>query len=173
MKKPLLSFKIPTNRKGIKTVPKLIVSILGCELIGLLAAPLTVSAIPTWYASLNKPSFAPPNWVFGPAWTLLYLLMGISFYFIWKQGFKKKTAKTAGKIFALQLGLNFLWTPLFFGLRSPILGLIDIVILLVAIGITIQKFYPLSRLAAYFLLPYFLWVSFATVLNAAIVLLNP
>lgn len=156
----------------MKDSHKLITSIIGCELVGIISSFFTISAIPTWYSTLNKPLFAPPNWIFGPTWTLLYFLMGISFYFIWRQDWKKKKIKTAGIFFLMQLGLNFLWSPVFFGLRSPLLGLINIVVIWILIIITMHKFYPLSKLAFYLLVPYLLWVSFATVLNAAIVILN-
>jgi len=156
----------------MKDIIKLIVSVVGCELVGIIATPFTLSSIPTWYQTLEKPSLSPPNWIFGPAWTLLYFLMGISFYLIWRQGWKKKKIKIAGMFFLAQLTVNFLWSILFFGLHSPILGLIDILILLVLIIITMQKFYPLSKPAFYLLIPYLLWVSFATILNFAIVVLN-
>ena len=155
----------------MKDLSKLIISVVGCELVGILGTPFTISAIPAWYATLNKPVFAPPNWIFGPVWTLLYFLMGISFYLIWKQGWKKKI-RAAGMFFLAQLGLNFIWSPIFFGLRAPLLGLIVIVTMWVLIVMTMKRFYPLSRLAFYLLVPYLLWVSFATLLNAAIVVLN-
>lgn len=156
----------------MKDLSKLFVSVISCELVGLLGTPFTFSAIPTWYATLNKPFFAPPNWIFGPVWTFLYFLMGIAFYLIWKKGLKKEKVKTAAKFFLAQLTLNFVWSPIFFGLRAPFLGLVTIVAMWVMIVMTMKKFYPLSRLAYYLLMPYLLWVSFATVLNAAIVLLN-
>lgn len=156
----------------MKNLPKLLISVIGCELVGFLGTPFTISAIPTWYATLNKPFFAPPNWIFGPVWTLLYLLMGISFYLIWKQGWGKKKTKSAGRYFLAQLVLNFLWSPIFFGLRSPSLGLIVIIAMWALIVMTMKTFYSLSRLAFYLLIPYLLWVSFATLLNAAIVVLN-
>lgn len=156
----------------MKDLHKLIISVIGCELVGLLGTPFTISAIPTWYATLNKPFFAPPNWIFGPVWTLLYFLMGVAFYLIWKQGWDKKKVKTAGQFFLAQLAFNFIWTPIFFGLRSPTLGLIIIAAMWILIFMTIKKFYPLSRWAAYLLMPYLFWVSFATLLNASIVLLN-
>ena len=140
--------------------------------VGLLRTPFVAIAIPSWYATLNKPSFTPPNWIFGPVWTLLYFLMGVAFYLIWKQGWKKNKVKTAGMYFLAQLGLNFIWSPIFFGLRSPLIALFVIIALWVLIVITIKKFYPLSQLAAYLLIPYLLWVSFAMILNAAIVLFN-
>lgn len=156
----------------MKDSSKLIISIVGCELVGIVGIPFTLSAIPVWYAYLTKPFFSPPSWIFGPVWTLLYFLMGVSFYLIWRQGWKKKKIKTAGLIFLAQLGLNLLWSPIFFGLRSPLLGLITIAALWVLIIITMQKFLPLSKLAYYLLVPYLLWVSFATILNTAILILN-
>ncbi|HSA83501.1 MAG TPA: TspO/MBR family protein [Patescibacteria group bacterium] len=156
----------------MKNLSKLIISVIGCELVGILGTLFTISAIPTWYSTLSKPFFSPPNWIFGPVWTLLYLLMGVAFYLIWKQDFKKKKVKTAGLFFLAQLALNFIWSPIFFGLMSPLLGLIVIVAMWALIVMTMKKFYPLSRLAFYLLLPYLLWVSFATLLNATIVVLN-
>lgn len=155
----------------MKNIAKLIISVIGCELVGFLGTPFTLSAIPSWYANLNKPFFAPPNRIFGPVWTLLYFLMGMAFYLIWKQGWQKKV-KTAGVYFLTQLALNFIWSPIFFGLKAPLLGLIVIVAMWILIVITMKKFYPLSRLAFYLLVPYLLWVSFATILNAAIIVLN-
>jgi translocator protein len=156
----------------MKDLPKLIVSVISCEFVGFLGTPFTSFAIPTWYATLNKPFFAPPNWIFGPVWTLLYFLMGLAFYLIWKQGWQKKKVKDAGLFFLAQLALNFIWSPIFFGLKAPLLGLIVIIAMWVLILITMRKFYPLSKLASYLLVPYLLWVSFATLLNAAIVILN-
>lgn len=156
----------------MKKLPQLFLSILLCELTGIISSILTVSAIPTWYATLNKPSFSPPNWLFGPVWTLLYALMGISFFLIWSKGWKKKKVQKAGKIFFIQLALNFFWSLLFFGLRSPLLGLLNIIPLWFFIAFTIQQFYPLSKTAAYLLIPYLLWVSFASILNTALFLLN-
>jgi benzodiazapine receptor len=156
----------------MKDFPKLIISVVGCELVGFSGTPFTISAIPTWYSALNKPFFAPPNWIFGPVWTLLYFLMGIAFYLIWKQGWQKRKVKTAGMFFLAQIGLNFIWTPIFFGLRAPLLGLIIITALWLLIVMTMQQFFPLSKVACYLLIPYLLWVSFATLLNAAIVVLN-
>jgi len=156
----------------MKNPVKLLVSVIGCELVGILGTPFTAAAIPAWYSTLDKPFFAPPNWLFGPAWTLLYFLMGVAFYLIWSQNSKNKKVQIAKKFFFAQLFLNFIWSPLFFGLRSPILGLIDIVALWFLIIMTIYKFHPLSKWAAYLLIPYLLWVTFATSLNAAILILN-
>ncbi len=151
---------------------KLILCIAGCELVGILGTPFTVASIPTWYAGLVKPFFAPPNWLFGPAWAILYFLMGTSFYIIIKREWKKKEIKNATKFFIAQLALNFIWSPIFFGLRSPLLGLIIIVAMWSLIFVTAKKFYPISKLASYLLLPYLLWVSYATLLNASIWILN-
>lgn len=156
----------------MKKLSQLFLSILLCELTGIVSAIFTTNAIPTWYVTLNKPFFSPPNWLFGPVWTLLYALMGISFYLIWIQGWKKKKVQKAGKVFFIQLALNFFWSLLFFGLHSPLLGLLNIIPLWVFIVFTIKQFYPLSKLAAYLLIPYLLWVSFASILNTALFLLN-
>lgn len=156
----------------MKSLPKLIFAIAICQLTGIIGSVFTINSIPTWYAHLNKPSFSPPNWIFGPVWTLLYLLMGISVYLIWSKGLKKKSIKSALKLFLVQLALNFIWTPIFFGLRSLEFGLIVIVAMWIYIFLTIKSFYLISKLAAYLLIPYLLWVSFATILNASLVLLN-
>lgn len=156
----------------MKDWPKLLISIIGCELVGILGTPFTITAIPNWYATLQKPFFAPPNWLFGPAWTLLYFLMGVSFFLIWRQGLKKKQIRAASKYFFAQLALNFIWSPIFFGLRFPELGLVVIIAMWFLILLTMKKFYPLSKVAFYLLIPYLAWVSFATLLNAAIVILN-
>lgn len=151
---------------------KLIISVVVCQATGLLGAVFTTSSISSWYTFLNKPFFSPPNWIFGPVWTLLYLSMGVSFYLIWKQGWKKKKAQSARTFFLAQLGFNFIWTPVFFGLRSPFLALFIIIVLWILIVMTIKKFAVLSKTAAYLLVPYLLWVSFALLLNASIVWLN-
>ncbi len=156
----------------MKDFSKLVASVVGCELVGILSIPFTISAITTWYVFLNKPFFSPPNWVFGPVWTILYFMMGISAFLIWQRGLGNKKVKRALTYFLIQLFFNFLWSFLFFGLHSPIIGLVDIIALLISIILTIGAFYKISKAAAYLLIPYFLWVSFATLLNIAIVLLN-
>lgn len=160
----------------MKHPQKLVVSILGCQLVGIAGTPFTLSSIPDWYMGLTKPWFAPPNWLFGPAWTLLYFLMGVAVYLIWTQKPAKKAAlnrvKLALKWFLIQLILNGIWSPIFFGLRSPELGLLIIVVMWLAIAATIKQFFGVSRTAGYLLLPYLAWVSFATVLNFSIVVLN-
>lgn len=157
----------------MKKLPKFLISTIGCELVGIAATPFTISAIPGWYQTLNKPPFSPPNWIFGPVWTILYFLMGVAAYLIWIKGLEEKAVKKALIFFIAQLVFNFFWSILFFGFHSPILGLINILILWVLILITIIKFYKISKTASYLLIPYLLWVSFATILNLSIVLLNP
>lgn len=117
-----------------------------------------------WYESLNKPSWNPPNWVFGPVWTVLYLMMAVSAWLVWRvRGWGG--ARHALTLFGVQLALNACWSWLFFGRYRPDLALVDIVLLWLAIGLTIRAFWSISRLAAYLLVPYWLWVSFATGLN--------
>jgi tryptophan-rich sensory protein len=151
---------------------KPIISIVICEAVGIFGAVFTAPAIPTWYASLKKPSFSPPNWVFGPAWTFLYALMGISAYLIWQEGVEKPAVRNALFIFLLQLILNFFWSFFFFKLQSPTHALIEIFLLWVLILATVISFYQINKAAGLILIPYLLWVSFATLLNFYIVRLN-
>lgn len=151
---------------------KLAAGIAVCEFTGIAGAYFTMSSVTSWYITLDKPSFSPPGWIFGPVWTLLYFLMGVSLFLVWKRGFKNKRSKTALYFFGGQLFLNFVWSILFFGLHSPLLALFDIIALWLMIVLTIIKFRPISKPAAYLLIPYFLWVSFASVLNFSILLLN-
>ncbi len=125
-----------------------------------------------WYQNLKKPSFNPPGWVFGPAWTILYILMGISAFLILQKDLSGRAVQIALLLFAAQLLLNAMWTPLFFGLKFPLLAFIDIVMLWFGILFTIVKFYGISKTAALLLIPYILWVTFASVLNFSILLLN-
>ena len=148
---------------------KLVFFIVISQLAGIVGSVFTISSIPTWYSTLQKPSFSPPNWVFGPAWIILYLLMGISAFLVWS---KDKRTKTALRIFICQLVLNALWSIIFFGFHNPFWAFIEIIALWLAILATILSFYRISRSAAYLLLPYILWVSFASVLNLSIVILN-
>lgn len=157
----------------MKKLSKFLISTIGCELVGIAATPFTLSSIPTWYQTLTKPSFSPPSWIFGPVWTILYFLMGVAAYLVWIKGLEKRGVKKALSFFIAQLVFNFLWSILFFGLHSPVLALIDILILWILILITIIKFYKISKVASYLLIPYLFWVSFATILNLSIVLLNP
>ncbi|MFH1002611.1 MAG: TspO/MBR family protein, partial [Chloroflexota bacterium] len=132
----------------------------------------TTPAIPTWYAALAKPAFTPPNWLFAPAWVTLYLLMGVAAAVVWQKGLAERRHQTALVIFLVQLVLNVLWSVVFFGLESPLYGVVVIVALWLAILLTIIRFYPISTLAGTLLLPYLGWVSFAAALNVAVFMLN-
>ena len=149
---------------------KLAISVIVCLAAGILGSIFTTPNIATWYAALNKPAFNPPNWIFGPVWTTLYILMGISLYIIWEKGFEKN--KLPIFFFGCQLVLNAKWSFLFFGMHSPLLGLIGIVLLWLFILATIISFYRVSKLAGILLVPYILWVSFASILNYYILILN-
>ncbi len=147
-------------------------AIVACELAGGLGALAGRSGFRAWYPRLQKPAFAPPSSVFGPVWTTLYALMGAALYLIRRRPHDRAASRSAQRLFAAQLGLNAAWTPLFFGRRSPLLGLLDIVPLLGLVALTVRAFARISRLAALLLVPYLLWVGFATVLNAAFVWKN-
>jgi benzodiazapine receptor len=151
---------------------RLAVSIAVCQLAGFVGSVFTRISVGTWYAALKKPSFTPPNWVFSPVWITLFVLMGIAAFLVWNKGLSDQKVKTALGIFAVQLILNVLWSVMFFGLRSPLAGLIEIAVLWVAILLTILYFFKVSNTAGILLIPYFLWVSFAAVLNFSIWKLN-
>ena len=155
-----------------RDIVKLVISLVACQFAGLIGSIFTSPAIPIWYATLEKPPFSPPNWLFAPAWGTLYLLMGVAAFLVWRQGFSKEGVKSALAIFLVQLVINALWSAVFFGLKSPIAGVVVIVVLWVAILLTILKFFRLSVAAGSLLIPYILWVSFATALNIAIWMLN-
>jgi tryptophan-rich sensory protein len=149
---------------------KLIISVSLPLLIGFLSSYI-VPDFTEWYASLSKPPFNPPSWVFAPIWTILYILIGISFYLIWKDR-SLKEIKSVSFIYFIHLGLNFLWSPLFFGLRNPDIAFVEFFFLLISVFYLIIKFHQLNKRAAYLLLPYILWLSFAGVLNFSIAILN-
>lgn len=151
---------------------KLLVTVIGSELAGIIGSVFTVSSIPTWYATLNRPPLSPPNWLFGPVWTTLYALMGIAAFLVWKKGLDRKDVKLALGIFLGQLVLNSLWSIIFFGLQNPGAALVEIIFLWLAIVATIMAFAKISKSAAWLLLPYLLWVSFAAYLNYSIWTLN-
>jgi len=125
-----------------------------------------------WYDSLKKPVFTPPGWIFGPVWTLLYLMMGIAAFLVWQKGLSNSRVRIALACFVVQLIFNAAWSPIFFGFHSVRLALLDIILLWLAILATVISFWRVDRLAAGLLLPYIAWVSFATILNAGIYLLN-
>ena len=153
---------------------KLIISVIVCELVGVIGSIFTVSSIPSWYAGLAKPALNPPSWVFGPVWIVLYFLMGMAAFLIWSsyakasEGQEKRKIKIALGVFGVQLFLNAIWSIIFFGLRNPGWAFVEIIFLWLAIIWVIIVFYKISRLAALLLLPYILWVSFAAYLNYSI-----
>lgn len=151
---------------------KLLASLGLCFFVAFAGSYVTTPNIDTWYASLNKPFFNPPNWIFGPVWTLLYTLMGISLYLVWNKGKYTKKEKLALLVFCIQLFLNFFWSFSFFGIEMPLLALFVIFAMWTAIFYTIVLFKKINKTAAYLLIPYLLWVSFATLLNLFIVILN-
>ncbi len=155
---------------------KLLFSIVGGVivpiLVGFLAGQAIQTSVNTWYARLEKPFFNPPNWIFAPVWTVLYLLMGIAVGRIWNYGIHHRWVKSAVYHFGFQLLVNGLWSLVFFGLRNPVWAMVVILILLFLIVRTIQQFRIVDLLAARLLYPYLIWVVFATFLNAGIVLLN-
>jgi benzodiazapine receptor len=143
-----------------------------CLLVGGIGGFFSASSVKTWYATLNRPAFSPPGWLFGPVWTMLYIMMGVAAGLVWRQGIATPAVKAAIAAFVIQLILNAIWSPLFFGLRSPLLGLVDIVPLWLAIVVTIILFWQVHKTAAILLVPYLLWVSFATLLNLRLWQLN-
>lgn len=151
---------------------KLIGAMVACEAIGSVGTIFTIPSIPTWYATLVRPSIAPPNWIFGPVWTTLFALMGIAIYIIWRKGLDRKDVQMALGIFAGQFVLNVLWSVLFFGLHNPAWSLVGIIVLWIAILATIISFWRISRTAAWLLVPYIAWVSFAAYLNFQFWILN-
>jgi len=150
---------------------KLLVSLLLPQIAGGLGAFFTLSSVQTWYLTLNKPSWNPPSWLFGPVWTTLYVLMGIACFLLWKN--KHPLQKKALTLYFVQLFLNLLWSPAFFGAQNPLLGVVVIVPLWIGILFCILIFRQINSWAALLLVPYLLWVTFATVLNATIWYLNP
>jgi benzodiazapine receptor len=151
---------------------RLLASLLFTVGLGSLGGLFTASEIETWYAGLNKPSFNPPSYVFAPVWTVLYILMGISFYLIWKQPVSQ--VRTAAVLFFLvQFVLNFFWSFIFFNQHMIAGALIEMLFMWLFIAFTINEFRKMSKVAAWLLVPYILWVSFAAVLNFYIWRLNP
>ncbi len=140
--------------------------------IALAGSVFTRSALSEWYINLNKTFFTPPDWLFGPVWTVLYLLMALSAFLVWNKGLAIPAVRTALVVYLLQLILNFLWSAIFFGLRMPFFAFIEILLLWTAIVLTILAFARVSTAAALLLLPYIFWTSFAAVLNLSIWLLN-
>jgi len=151
---------------------KLVFFILLCQLAGGIGSYFTAPAIPTWYAALKKPVITPPDWVFAPVWITLYVLMGIAVFLIWRKKQYGKPRQKALFLFGIQLFLNALWSFLFFGLRSPLAGLIGIIALAISIFLTLRIFLRISYSAGILIVPYLLWVGYAAGLNFSIYLLN-
>ena len=146
--------------------------IVTAQLAGVVGGLSVASSVGGWYKTIIKPNFTPPDYVFAPVWTALYLLMGIAAFLVYNQGINKKEVRGALCLYFVQIILNALWSFLFFGLKSPLLGLADIVALWILIILTIIYFYRVSKPAAFIMLPYLAWVSFAFVLNYEIFRLN-
>ena len=155
-----------------KDVLGLLIAIVICQLAGIVGGLFTASSVNTWYATLIKPSFNPPNWLFSPVWITLYGMMGIALFLVFKRGLDAEGVKAALVLFVAQLIGNALWSVLFFGLKLPLVALLEILVLWILILLTMIRFFKISRPAGLLLLPYLLWVSFASVLNFFLWLLN-
>lgn len=157
------------RRRPVVTAVGLVVA---CVLLGAAGGLLTAPQIESWYATVEKPGFTPPNWVFGPVWTLLYALQGVAAWLLWRAGVDRRETRVALGLFVVQFLLNLAWSPVFFGLESPLLGLVVIVPLLGAVLATMAAARKVDPRATLLLVPYAAWVAFATVLNYAIWSLN-
>jgi len=162
------SAKTPARLADLLVLVLFVALCLGVAALGGIA---TATSVDTWYQGLQKPPFNPPNWVFAPVWTTLYVLMGVAACRVWRHS-EAGGRRLALTLFAIQLVLNLAWSFLFFGMQRIDLALVDIVLLLLAVAATIALFWPIERLAGWLLVPYFLWVSFATALNTSLWLLN-
>jgi benzodiazapine receptor len=159
-------------RLQVSDIVSLVVAIVIPLVVGGLGGAVTAPSIATWYQGLNKPAWNPPNWVFGPVWTLLYILMGVAAWLVWRQGWGNPQVQVALAIFGIQLLLNLFWSLIFFGLRSPGWAVLEIVVLWGFILATAVQFYRLETIAGLLLIPYQLWVTFAAALNVAVWQLN-
>ncbi|MGV8174402.1 MAG: TspO/MBR family protein [Methanothrix sp.] len=153
-------------------ISKLILCIIACQAAGSLGSVFTNMSVATWYPTLAKPWFTPPGGVIGAVWILLFTLMGVSLFLVYREGFSSPAVKVAIYLFAAQFVFNILWSGAFFGLRSPVAGLVVIALLWILILLTIIKFWHVSKEASLLLIPYIAWVSFAAYLNYSIMLLN-
>ncbi len=155
-----------------KTFIKILICVLICLGVGFMSSIATQTGVQGWYNTIEKPSFTPPNYVFGPVWTMLYIMMGIAAGIVWSRGTHHIWVKTALYHFVFQLLFNALWSLVFFGIEKPFWALIVIIVLFVLILLTIKWFKVVDKTAAYLLIPYALWVIFATALNFEIWRLN-
>ncbi|MFZ1535277.1 MAG: TspO/MBR family protein [Chitinophagaceae bacterium] len=151
---------------------KLIISIIIPVAIGATAGFFTATGVESWYQTINKPSWNPPGWIFAPVWTTLYVMMGIALFLVWKSNAREGLKKNANTFFAIQLILNFFWSFIFFDQQQPGWALVEIIIMWIAILLTIFAFAKVNKTAAWLLVPYISWVSFATILNYTIWKLN-
>ncbi|RZJ61036.1 MAG: tryptophan-rich sensory protein [Flavobacterium sp.] len=152
---------------------KILIMVVTCVGVGYLSGVVTRDSVDTWFTTLEKPVFNPPNWLFAPVWTTLYVMMGVAAGLVWDRiDVQREAVRKALLFFAIQLALNALWSILFFGLQNPLLALIEIVVLWLMIYETFVQFNKINKFAGYLFIPYILWVTFATVLNASIWWLN-
>jgi tryptophan-rich sensory protein len=156
----------------VRNLTALIAFIVLCELAGVIGSIFTIPTIPSWYSTLRKPWFNPPNWLFGPIWLILYFLMGLSLYLVFESGGNRAIVEPALWAFGVQLVLNVLWSVLFFGMHNLFYSFVEIVLLWISIAVTTVLFFMTSRAAAYLLLPYIVWVTFAALLNYYVFILN-
>ena len=155
-----------------KKLTYIAISVSVCLVIGFLSSFATQSSVNDWFVTLNKPSFNPPNWIFAPVWAVLYTMMGLAAGLVWSKGFHHLWVKTALYHFGFQLLLNASWSIVFFGLKEPFWALVVIITLLILLILTMRWFRVVSKVAAWLLVPYFLWICFATALNYKIWELN-
>lgn len=163
--------KVKSN-ENISSSWKLVIAILICEATGIISGLIANTNMNPWFDTLNKPSWNPPAYLFAPVWTILYLLMGISLWLVWKNKSTLQQKNNAINLFAFQLFLNFWWSIIFFKFHSPLFALVDILLLLILILFTIISFSKISKLSAWLLVPYIAWVTFAAILNYSIWVLN-
>lgn len=157
----------------MQKIVRIILVVCTCVAVGYLSGEVTKDSVGSWYPTLEKPFFNPPNWLFAPVWTILYIMMGVAGGMVWNHiETQPKEVKKAFLFFVIQLALNALWSYLFFGLRNPLLALIEIIVLWLMVYETYVVFKPINKTAAWLLLPYLAWVAFATLLNASIWWLN-
>ncbi|WP_336001506.1 TspO/MBR family protein [Halorientalis halophila] len=155
-----------------RPLASLALAVLASELVGALGNLISLGGVTTWYPTLTKPGFTPPGWVFGPVWVTLFALMGAAAWLVWRTGLDERRVRLALALFAGQFALNVAWSGAFFGLRSPVAGLVVIALLWLAIVATVWAFARVDRRAALLLVPYLAWVSFAALLNYELWRLN-
>jgi len=159
----------------MKKLVQLISSIVLCQLAGLLGSIFTIGQIDGWYEFLEKPFFQPPSWLFGPVWIILYTLMGIAFYLLWQRTqklSKQQESKNIVFLFLVHLVFNAIWTPVFFGLHQIGFAFIILMVIVGSLIYIMQRVWALDRRITYLLIPYLVWVSFATILNLSLLILN-